>query len=227
MKRKASRQLTPRPAPKRKGAPSHTKLQIINNPAMPDVKTAFIRITNSAVSLTGIVADVFGGMTQGVLMRNQFLGRRFNPIGVDMRYTVTGPNGNMVTATRFDSRCRVSLIQWGDVYVVNTPPAPTGIYEDSTCPESGFELVNWENINVLHDNLIPVWGVMAISATNQTSNSVCVHKYIKKHKLDPVLYSDASNAWQKGGLVFSYYCESSVAPLPVLNAWIRVYFTDA
>jgi len=104
---------------------------------------------------------------------------------------------------------------------------PTGIYEDATCPESGFELVNWENIDVLHDQLTPVWGTMAISATNQTSNSVCVHKYIKRNKLNPVLYSDASNAWQKGGILFAYYCESNVSPLPVLNAWIRVYFTDA
>lgn len=205
----------------------HVDLSVVRGPAIGEVKTAFVKISSSGITATGVVLDVFGGMTNGTAMRNQFLGRKFQPIGIDMRYTVHMPQGNYTTNGRFNPLCRVVLLQWEDTCVIGTGPSITGIFEDQTTVHSGFELINWENIDVLHDALIPLTTTSSISATSQTGQSVSVHKYIKMNKLKPVLFNDVSASWQKGDIIFTYFSDSNASPVPLLDGWIRVYFTDA
>jgi len=144
-----------------------------------------------------------------------------------MRYGIRQVAGNFTTNTRFNPIIRVSMIQFGDSSVIGTGISITGIYEDQTTVYSGFELVNWENIDVLHDALHSPTTTASVTATQQTGESVTVHKYIKGKKLTPVMYNDVSNAWQKGDILFCYYADSGSTPNCVLDAWIRVFFTDA
>lgn len=213
---------------KRQTRPVHAQLALIRGPTPnAEVKVSQVAISNSTINATGSVLDVFGGMTPGTGMRNNFLGRKFQPIGVYLSYSIRQTTGNFVTNSRFNPLIRVSLIQWEDLSVIGTGPAITGIYENQANIFSPFELINWENIDTLHDAVHAPVAQTSISATQQTGDTVVVRKYIKAKKLKPVLYNDVSNAWQKGDIVFSYYSDSNLAPTCTMDGFIRVYFQDA
>lgn len=206
----------------------HANLSIIRSPVLnSEVKVAQVKLSGTAVTATGTVLDIFGGMTQGTGMRNQFLGRKFQPIGIYYSYSVTYGAGNATTNNRFTPQVRVTLLQWEDSYAVGGGPALTGIFEDATSVYSPFELVNWENIDCLHDKVYTPYCTVSVSATQQAGTIEHCSGYIKGKKLKPVLYNDVNTAWQKGGCLFAFYAETNLTPNPSLQGYIRVYFQDA
>lgn len=208
--------------------PQHAQLALIRSPVLnAEVKVAQVKIVNSTISATGTVLDCLGGMTQGTGMRNNFLGRKFQPIGISFMYAITQTPGNYTTNNRENPKIRVSLIQWEDISVIGTGPSITGIYEDQTTVFSPFELINWENIDTLHDTVHTPYCVASTSSTLQTGQTCFVKKYIKGKKLKPVLYNDVSASWQKGDIVLAYYMDSNLSPGCTLDGYVRVYFQDA
>lgn len=196
----------------------------------PDVKVAQIKINLGTIAgggAAGNIYDILGGMTQGTGMRNQFIGRKINPIGLDIRYDVQQSTGNLTTNGKWNPIIRASVLQYGNQYAVNTPPPLVNIYEDLGSVHSPFELVNWEEIDCLHDAIYPLGTTVSVSATQQSGNAYTCHKYIKGKKLKPITYDDVAVAWKSGGLLFCLYGDTNTTPLPSVQAYIRLYFTDA
>lgn len=205
--------------------PRNTASRFIVSPSIrSDPKVTDYYYPSTAVTSTGTVINLLANLTAGTGYFNNFVGRQLTPIGLDFRYEVIGAQSNALAGADLSNITRVMIVQWDDSL---TPVVGSILQAPSTNMMSPISLTNYDNITVLHDKLYTTW-ITAYDVTSSyaNSNSHCRRKYIKGHRMNPVMWNSTAVDPQKGGLYAILISDSSVTPNPFVTFTCRITFND-
>jgi len=224
-KRSVSYKHTPYKNPKRASMQNKERsdYQLVRNVSL-DYKVADFS-SSGTINTTGGILVLHGNMTQGSNYFNNYIGRKVELIGVDLRYEIVGAVSNAILTADQNNKTRLLLFQWMDD-AAPTVASVLQITGSATAVLSPITINNFENINVLHDSLVSTY-TTATTTGYASSTSFSKRVYIKRKKLRPIDFNNTTGGTSKGGIFILLSSDSAVAPNPSYTLYSRLTFTDA
>lgn len=174
-----------------------------------DIKTTVFAFNNTVTTGTSFVTNLLGNLTRGTNYINNFIGNKIDIVSLTIRWAIVSGDPT-------------NIVRWSITQFVNSAPInTTAVYQVAGNPLSSFALDDWQDYNVIVDQMTCYFQRVA------TQNDIqCGKEYRKGKKFLPVSFNSAG-AITGGGIYLTAVADSNILPNPSLQFVVEIRYKDS